>query len=87
MNEMQVLDLVIQQMGELRIPLRETELREQLIMIARNIQALRDAMEAARTEPETGKDGGTAGAEGPEGQKGEEGQKAPADRKEGENVL
>ena len=82
MNEMQVLDLVIQQMGELRIPLRETELREQLIMIARNIQALRDAMEAARTE--TGKDGGTAGGEGP---KGEEGQKAPADRKEGENVL
>lgn len=81
MNEMQVLDLVIQQMGELRIPLRETELREQLIMIARNIQALRDAMEAARTEPETGKDGGTAGAEGPEGQK------APADRKEGENVF
>ena len=84
MNEMQVLDLVIQQMGELRIPLRETELREQLIMIARNIQALRDAMEAARTETETGKDGGTAGAEG---QKSKEGQKAPADRKEGENVL
>jgi len=84
MNELQVLELVLQQMGELRIPMRETELREQLIMIAGNIRALRDAVAAARTETETGKDGGTAGEEG---LKGEEGQKAPADRKEGENVL
>ena len=62
MNEMQVLDLVIQQMGELRIPMRETELREQLIMIARNIQALRDAIASAR-EADEKKETAEGGAE------------------------
>lgn len=67
MNELQVLDLVIQQMGELRIPMRETELREQLIVIAGNVQALRDAVaqKAAETEEKTeekadGREGGGA---------------------------
>lgn len=48
MSEIEVLELVLRQMGDLRIPMRETELREQLVVIGQNIQALRDAMIQAR---------------------------------------
>lgn len=60
MNEMQVLDLVIQQMGELRIPMRETELRDQLVVIAGNIRALRDAVAAKMAEGTEGAKEGDA---------------------------
>lgn len=62
MNEMQVLELMLQQMGELRIPLRETELRERLTVIAGNIQALRDAIASAR-EADGKKETAEGGAE------------------------
>lgn len=47
MGEIEVLDLVLKQIGELRIPFREEELRQQVCVIAGNVQALRDAVSAA----------------------------------------
>lgn len=52
MNELQVLDLIIQQIGDLRIPMRETELFERLSVIAGNVQALRDAVEKSMPKKE-----------------------------------
>lgn len=62
MSDIEVLELVLRQMGDLRIPMRETELREQLVVIGQNIQALRDAMVQARDA--AGTDGARAEEEG-----------------------
>ena len=44
MSGIEVLDLVLEQIGELRIPLREEVLRQQIIAIRGNVAALREAM-------------------------------------------
>lgn len=44
MNELEVYDLVLEQIGNLRIPVRETELLEQIKMIQHNVLELRKAV-------------------------------------------
>lgn len=44
MSELEVLNLILDQIGNLRIPMREEELRSNIGVIARNVQALRDAV-------------------------------------------
>lgn len=56
MSEIEVLDLVIFQIGDLRIPVREKELLDKLGVILGNIEALRDAVSKAAESAETGKD-------------------------------
>lgn len=48
MSELEVLDIVIQQIGELRVPVKETELRDGLEVILRNLAVLRDAVDEAQ---------------------------------------
>ena len=59
MNEKQVLELVLDQIGALRIPIREAELLQEILLIRGNILALRDAV-AAAMEKEDGKAEGGA---------------------------
>lgn len=54
MSELEVLEFVIQQIGELRVPMRETELRDGLEVILRNLTALKDAVEQAQNAQENG---------------------------------
>ena len=54
MSELEVLEFVIQQIGELRVPMRETELRDRLEVILRNLTALKDAVEQAQNAQESG---------------------------------
>lgn len=53
MSELEVLEFVIQQIGELRVPMRETELRDGLEVILRNLTALKDAVEQAQNAQES----------------------------------
>lgn len=53
MSEIEVLEFVIQQIGELRVPMRETELRDGLEVILRNLTALKDAVEQAQNAHES----------------------------------
>ena len=57
MSEIEVLEFVIQQIGELRVPMRETELRDGLEVILRNLTALKDAVEQAQNAQESGEGG------------------------------
>jgi len=50
MSEIEVLNIVIQQIGELRVPIREKELRDSLEIISGNLLALKEAVEKARSE-------------------------------------
>ena len=50
MSELEVLEFVIQQIGELRVPVRETELLDGLEVILRNLMALKEAMEKTQGE-------------------------------------
>lgn len=50
MSEIEVLEIVIQQIGELRVPVRETELRNGLEVVLRNLTALKEAVEKAQGE-------------------------------------
>ena len=50
MSEIEVLNIVIQQIGELRVPIREKELRDSLEIIYGNLLALKEAVEKARSE-------------------------------------
>lgn len=54
MSELEVLEFVIQQIGELRVPMRETELRDGLEVILRNLTALKDAVEQAQNAQDSG---------------------------------
>lgn len=54
MSELEVLEFVIQQIGELRVPMRETELRDGLEVILRNLTALKEAVEQAQNAQESG---------------------------------
>lgn len=47
-----VLDLVMSQIGDLRIPMREEELRQQLCIIFETIHALRDSVAEAKEKAE-----------------------------------
>lgn len=47
-----VLDLVMSQIGDLRIPMREEELRQQLRIIYENIHVLRDSVAEAKEKAE-----------------------------------
>lgn len=53
MSEIEVLEFVIQQIGELRVPMRETELRDGLEVILRNLTALKEAVEQAQNAQES----------------------------------
>lgn len=50
MSEIEVLEIVIQQIGELRVPVRETELRDGIDVVLRNLMALKEAIEKAQCE-------------------------------------
>lgn len=50
MSEIEVLELILRQIGELRVPMREETLRKDLGVIAGNVQALLDAMGARLEE-------------------------------------
>lgn len=50
MSEIEVLNIVIQQIGELRVPIREKELRDSLEIISGNLLALKEAVEKAQSE-------------------------------------
>lgn len=50
MSEIEVLEIVIQQIGELRVPVRETELLDGLEVVLRNLTALKEAIENAQGE-------------------------------------
>lgn len=52
MSELEVLEFVIQQIGELRVPVKETELRDGLEVILRNLTALKEAVEQAQNAQE-----------------------------------
>jgi len=52
MSEIEVLNIVIQQIGELRVPIREKELRDSLEIISGNLLALKEAVEKAQCESE-----------------------------------
>lgn len=56
MSELEVLEFVIQQIGELRVPMRETELRDGLEVILRNLTALKDAVEQAQNAQDSGEE-------------------------------
>lgn len=84
MNELQVLDLIIRQIGDLRIPMRETELFERLNVIVGNVQALRDAV--AKSMPK--KEEETAAAENQDERKETADAENPDEREGGgEDVL
>ena len=53
MSELEVLEFVIQQIGELRVPVKEAELRDGLEVILRNLTALKDAVEQAQNAQES----------------------------------
>lgn len=55
MRDIDVVKLILQQIGELRVPIREEELRAGIKNIARNLSALKEAMEKrdAEAAPET----------------------------------
>ena len=48
MSEIEVLNLVLNQIGDLRVPIREEKLIQQIGIIAGNIQALLDAITASK---------------------------------------
>ena len=52
MNAIEVLDLIIKQIGDLRVPVREEALREQIMVILGNVIELRKAA-AAQTDEQT----------------------------------
>ena len=53
MSEIEVLEVVINQIGELRVPMKETELRDGLEVILLNLTALKDAVEQAQNAQES----------------------------------
>ena len=57
MRDIEVVGLVLDQIAELKVPVRETELYQGLLTIAQNLSALKEAMEkrdadAAGVQPE-----------------------------------
>lgn len=57
MRDTEVVGLVLDQIAELKVPVRETELYQGLLTIAQNLSALKEAMEkrdadAAGVQPE-----------------------------------
>lgn len=52
-SEIEVLDIVIQQIGELRVPVREKELLDGLEVVLRNLTALRNAVDGAQKAQES----------------------------------
>ena len=53
MSGIELLDLILMQIDELRIPTRERELLEHIWVIRGNVAALKEAMEQAGKEGET----------------------------------
>ena len=58
MKDIDVVKLILEQIGELRVPIREEELRAGIMNIAQNLSALKEAMERRDAEA----------AEAPEGE-------------------
>lgn len=61
MSEIEVLEVILRQIGDLRVPMREKELRDSLDVICGNLLALKTAVEEAqedkpREETEVDKD-------------------------------
>lgn len=52
MSEIDVLDIVLGQIGDLRVPMREKELRDALDVIFQNLYMLKTAAETNRKERE-----------------------------------
>lgn len=50
MKDIDVVKLILEQIGELRVPIREEELRAGIMNIARNLSALKEAMEKRDAE-------------------------------------
>lgn len=59
MNEIEVIDLVLRQIGEIRVPKRDEELWNQLTVISTNLEALRDAFMLNREKTQQTEEGGT----------------------------
>ena len=64
MNEKEVLELVLDQIGALRIPLREEALRQDILVIRMNLEALRNAVAAEMEKQEPQAEGGTEDVQG-----------------------
>ena len=58
MNEIEVINLVLNQIGEIRVPMRDEELRGQLTVIRTNLEALRDAFVLNREKAQQTEEGG-----------------------------